>query len=82
MNWCTISTPSVLQSDTRYHYPVDNDGVDTHTAAVEVMGDPVSAVESCQKRVYDHCKMLHICTQTAGESPGVTVATEGLKRLS
>lgn len=59
--WCSVSIPSVLQPDTRHHYPVGNDG----TAAAVVMGDPVSAAESCQS-VYDRCKMLHECTQTAG----------------
>lgn len=40
--WCTISTPSVLQADTRYHYPRGgNDG----SAAVAVTGDPVRAAE-------------------------------------
>lgn len=40
--WCTISTPSVLQADTRYHYPSGgNDG----SAAVAVTGDPVRAAE-------------------------------------
>lgn len=42
-SWCTISTPSVLQADTRYHYPGvgGNDG----SAAVAVTGDPVRAAE-------------------------------------
>lgn len=53
----------------------------TRTAAVEVMGDPACAAESCQKRVHDRCKMLHIHTQTAGESSEITEAPEGLKGL-
>lgn len=81
-NWCTISFPSVLQSDTRYHYPVSNDGMDTHTVAVVEMRDPVSAAESCQNCVYDRCKILHIYTQTAGLEMFITTAApEGFKQL-
>lgn len=42
--WCTISTPSVLQADTRYHYPGRGGGNDG-SAAVALTGDPVRAAE-------------------------------------
>ncbi len=73
-----ISFPSVLHSDTRHHYPVDNDGVDTDTVAVAVMDDPVSAAQS----VYDRCKMLHIHTKTAGKTNNITVTPEAFKQLT
>lgn len=54
----------------------------THTVAVVVMRDPVSAAESCQNCVYDRCKILHIYTQTAGLGMFITAATpEGFKQL-
>lgn len=34
-NWCTVSVPSVLQSDTRHHHPAGDGG----TAAVVAMGE-------------------------------------------